>query len=192
MSRRRSPVIVRPCPVAGGRPFKRSHTMVRQLVSSGFIQRVSVLWWSRRVSFRSRTSSARSSSLSCPLLHFRRSRSALIQFPQRSLVDPRPGATCVIGLPIFTDQPDGPSRRFRSNILRFPPIGELLILRGCLHAERGYPPAVGILGVSRGSWHPKASPAIPDKRRPSPKAIGALAAISQLTRRPDVSILIGH
>src|SRR5512142_3233029 len=79
-------------------------------------------------SFRSRTSSARSSSLSAPSASPRRRRSALTQLPKVPSLTPRSQATCAIGLPVSRTSRTAPSRQSLLNFLRVSAIGELLSL----------------------------------------------------------------
>src|SRR6478752_1682952 len=84
-------------------------------------------------SLRSRTSSARSSSLSAPSASPRRRRSALTQLPSVPSLTPRSRTTCAIGLPVSRTSRTAPSLKSLSNFLRVSPIGDSSPLRGSLH-----------------------------------------------------------
>src|SRR6266545_7498147 len=75
-------------------------------------------------SLRSRASSARSPSLSCPSPPSRRRRSAPAQFPRVPAFIPRSRATCATGLPVSRTSRTAPARKSRSNFLRVSPIGD--------------------------------------------------------------------
>jgi hypothetical protein len=77
-------------------------------------------------SFRSRPSSARSSSLSAPSASPRRRLSAFTQLPRVPSLTPRSRATCAIGFPVSRTSRTAPSLKSASNFLRVSAIAVLL------------------------------------------------------------------
>src|SRR6266704_4941040 len=78
-------------------------------------------------SFRSRSSSARSSSLSAPLPSPRARRSLAHQLPSVPSLIPSSRATCAIGLPVSRTSRTAPCLESSSNFRRAPAIAHLLI-----------------------------------------------------------------